>query len=96
MGLHLEGVGNVLRLWDPAAGAWLPTHLEARRRAEDRVRQAEERAREARRLTEVERAAEAEARRQAEEANRQLLAELERLRRELADRSKPDAAPEQP
>lgn len=81
MGLELwakrnggEGMPYVLRLYDPAAGRWLPTPAEeaaARREAEARAAEAEARA-----------AREAEARKAAEVKLAQLEAELARLRGE--------------
>ncbi len=88
-GLHLEAVGDMLRLWGPQAQAWLPTPAEllartdvAREQAEQRAAHAEERAAHA-----EERAAhEADLRQQAE-------AEAERLRQEVqrlqAERPRP-------
>jgi Uma2 family endonuclease len=60
LGLHLEGRGHELRLYDPTTKQWLPTTDEARQAAEVRALQ------------------EAEARQTAQ-------AEVERLRRELAE-----------
>lgn len=37
LGLHLEGNGQELRLYDPRTGAWLPTPVEARESAEAEV-----------------------------------------------------------
>jgi Uma2 family endonuclease len=93
LGLHLEPAGEMLRLWDPASEAWLPTPEE--RRAEDRRRleeemqarrQAEERSEQEardRRQAEERSEQEAQARRQAEERAAQLAAELERLREQV-------------
>jgi Uma2 family endonuclease len=44
LGLHLERHGRELRLYDPSAGAWLPTPEERAGQAEERAGQAEERA----------------------------------------------------
>ncbi len=41
LGLHLEGAGRTLRLWDPQSRQWLPTPDEARQRAEARQQDAE-------------------------------------------------------
>jgi Uma2 family endonuclease len=74
LGLHLEPVGELLRLYDPTTDRWLETPPEvqvARKQAKDGWA-AEEKAR---RQAEVERAAEVKARQQAE-------AEVDRLRRE--------------
>ncbi len=88
LGLHLEGVGDVLRLWDPATETRLPTtgeraaEAEAARLAEEqRRRRAEEQAQRGKQQT---RQAKEEAR-QAKEEARQAKDELERLRRELDD-----------
>jgi Uma2 family endonuclease len=89
-GLHLEGVGDMLRLWDPQAEAWLLTPAERRaleaslrKEAEDRAAQAEDRAaHEASLRKEAQDLAEREvSRRQEAEAEvERLLQELERLR----------------
>ena len=71
LGLHLERNGEQMRLWNPAAGAWLPTPGEAR--AADRQRAEAERER-------------AEAERERAEAEREradaATADADRLRRE--------------
>jgi Uma2 family endonuclease len=41
LGLHLERDGQVLRLWNPATGTWLPTPDERAEQAEERAEQAE-------------------------------------------------------
>jgi Uma2 family endonuclease len=38
LGLHLEGVGNTLRLWNPQTGQWLPTPEERVEAAENENR----------------------------------------------------------
>src|SRR5262249_50901125 len=58
LGLHLERVGNELRLYDPAAGKWLPTPAERTDQAEAARQQAEA----ARQQAETARPHEAEAR----------------------------------
>ena len=68
LGLHLEADGELLRLYDPAAGRWLPIPPEVE---------------EARKQAEAARAAEAEARRRAEAEIERLRQELEELRRKL-------------
>jgi Uma2 family endonuclease len=79
LGLHLEGVGRDLRLYDPRAGVRLLTQQEKaeveRERAEAEGRRAEAEGRRAE--------AEAEARLRAEEEVERLRAELEALRRQL-------------
>jgi hypothetical protein len=98
LGLHLEGVGEVLRLWDPATETRLPTtseraaeaeaarlaaaEAEAARLAEEQRRQRAEE--QAQRGKQQTRQAKEEAR-QAKEEARQAKDELERLRRELDD-----------
>ena len=73
LGLHLEAAGAVVRLYDPAEQACLPTPTEARQQAEQ-ARQQEEQARQ-----------QAEqARQQAEQENERLRQELEALRRRLS------------
>jgi Uma2 family endonuclease len=52
-GLHLEADGDMLRLWDPTAQAWLPTPAERLAQAEERAEQESRLRREAQ--TEVER-----------------------------------------
>lgn len=74
LGLHLERVGNQLRLWDPATGQRVPTPAEARRIAE-----------EARRIAEQARRAESAARKAAEEENKRLKQQLEELRRKARE-----------
>jgi Uma2 family endonuclease len=69
LGLHLERVGDQLRLWDPSTGAHLPT------RGERAAAEAERAATEAERA-----AAEAERANQAELENRRLREELARVR----------------
>jgi Uma2 family endonuclease len=81
LGLHLERAGQELRLFDPAAGAWLPTPDEARRQAEQARQQAEQ----ARVQAEQGRRQEELARRQAEAENERLRHELAELRRRLGD-----------
>jgi Uma2 family endonuclease len=44
LGLHLEGDDTMLRLWDPATSAWLPTPAERRQQAEQRAEHAEQHA----------------------------------------------------
>ena len=93
LGLHLERHGTDLRLFDPAAGRWIPTRTEAeaaaeaaRQRAEDELRHAHDelqRAEDARQRAEAERQQMAESLRQAEAARREAEAQRERLRREL-------------
>ena len=80
MGLHLERDGQVLRLWNPATGTWLPTHLEARQQAEERAEdEAQARQQAEARAQQAEERAEKEAR-----ARQWAEAEAERLRQELA------------
>lgn len=67
LGLHLEGQGTELRLYDPRAGRWLPTPAEVH---------------ESLKQTEAERQREAEARQQAEAEVQRLRQELEALRRQ--------------
>ncbi len=71
-GLHLEADGNSLRLYNPAAGRWLPT-AEERAATEAAARRDAETAR---------RAAEAKSR-EDEAARRAAESEVERLRREI-------------
>jgi Uma2 family endonuclease len=81
IGMHLERSGNMLRLWNPATGLWLPTPEESAAQSEIARQQAETarlQAEMAYRQAEAEREHEALSRRQAE-------AEIERLRRELED-----------
>jgi Uma2 family endonuclease len=107
LGLHLEGVGDVLRLWDPAAERQLPTTGEraaeaeaarltaeqAQRRAEAGRRAAERRQRRA----EEARLAAEQAQRRAEDQARQSEDELARLRRELDNlRRQPPPPPGSP
>jgi acyl-CoA reductase-like NAD-dependent aldehyde dehydrogenase len=57
LGLHLEGHGKELRLFNPATGEWLPTLAESTARAEQAAAQAEQaaaREREARLQAEAE------------------------------------------
>jgi Uma2 family endonuclease len=68
LGLHLEADGELLRLYDPAAGRRLPIPPEVE---------------EARKLAEAERATEATARQRAEAEVERLRRELEELRRKL-------------
>jgi Uma2 family endonuclease len=104
LGLHLEGVGDVLRLWDPATERQLPTTAERAAAAED-ARQTEEqrrrkaetsrrRAQSARRTAEQEQQRAEAARQAEEERRRQAEEELARLRRELDNlrRQTPPAA----
>jgi Uma2 family endonuclease len=70
LGLHLEGHGEALRLYDPATGRWLPTPAEVQEQTAAALRQ--ERA--ARRR-------EAAARRRAEAETERLRRELDELRR---------------
>jgi Uma2 family endonuclease len=71
LGLHLEGHGEDLRLYDPAEEQWLPTPTESVKQEQAARRQAED-------LAERERAA----RRQAEAEVERLRRELEQLRRD--------------
>jgi Uma2 family endonuclease len=78
LGLHLEPHGDLLRLYDPATGRWLPTPPEVLAAKNEE---------EAARLREAEaRRQEAEARRKAEAEVERLQKELEQLRRELGKR----------
>jgi Uma2 family endonuclease len=100
LGLHLEGHEGLLRLYDPAARAWLPTpqeeHMarldaEAARFLEEEARKAAEQAaaeaEKSRRAAEAA-AAEAEKGRQAaEEEAIRLRREIEELRRRLPDQT---------
>jgi Uma2 family endonuclease len=92
VGLHLEAQGQMLRLYDPQAGKWLPTPPEAlaleaeAREAAEVARRAEAEAREA---VEAERRAEVEAR-EAAEAERRAEAEA-RQRAEAARRAEAEA-----
>ena len=72
LGLHLERDGTRLRLFDPAAGAYLLTRLEALKIAESRADDA------VRRVDDAVRRAE-----DAETAQRRIAEENERLRREI-------------
>ena len=72
VGLHLEGRGSELRLWNPATGQWLLTPSEARQQADEARQQADE----ARQQAEDAAQREAAARQRAE-------AEVARLRREM-------------
>jgi Uma2 family endonuclease len=93
--LHLERDGQMLRLWDPRTGAWLPTpserlQLEARahEEAEQRAGDAERRAHDAeRRVQDAEQRAEKEvqARAQAEADRERMRQENEELRRRLGE-----------
>jgi Uma2 family endonuclease len=74
LGLHLERDGEELRLFDPAAGHWLPTPAEQTARE-----------RQARQQAEADRDREKQARQQAEQDKRRVEAENERLRRELEE-----------
>jgi Uma2 family endonuclease len=87
MGLHLEADGGVLRLYDPAAGRWLPTPAEARQEAEAARQRAEDfrqQAEESRQQAEESRQQAEESRQQAEESRQQAEEENVRLRQELA------------
>jgi hypothetical protein len=70
LGLHLEGNGDELRLYDPAAGKWLPTPQE--------VEEALEQEAAARQQAEL-------AKQAAELAKQEAEGELQRLRREIED-----------
>jgi Uma2 family endonuclease len=93
LGLHLVGIGGILRLYDPAAGRLVPTPPEAVAQAEARRRQADElrqraehewrQAEEALKREEEARKREEEARRREAEARRAAEAEAQRLRQEL-------------
>jgi hypothetical protein len=96
LGLHLEPVDDLLRLYDPSAGRWLPTpseEREARLQAEverqrieierQRVEAERQRAEAERLQAEAERQREVDARRQAETENERLRREVEELRRRL-------------
>jgi Uma2 family endonuclease len=78
LGLHLERNGSQLRLFDPAAGQWLPTPQERLIQTENSCRQAEN----SRTKAELARQAAELARQQAELAKQQ--AELARQQAELA------------
>jgi Uma2 family endonuclease len=69
LGLHLEAVGELLRLYDPSTSRWLETPPEVE---------------EARKQAEAGRAAEAKARQQAEAEAERLRREIEELRRRLS------------
>jgi hypothetical protein len=77
LGLHLEGSGGDLRLYDPAGKQWLPTPEEARQLAEQASQQAEQ----GRLQAEQARQEAEQARQQAEEENARLRQELDALRR---------------
>jgi Uma2 family endonuclease len=93
LGLHLERRGTELRLYDPAAGRYLPTRAErareaqaAQQRAEaaqQRAEAAQQRAEAAQQRAEQERQREAEARQRAEQERQRVEQENERLQREL-------------
>jgi Uma2 family endonuclease len=94
IGLHLQGDGQRLRLYDPATAHWLLTPEEAKRQAEERERQSQERERQAeaarRQAEDRERQAEA-ARRQAEDRERQAEAarrQAEGRQRQAEDRQR--------
>jgi len=77
LGLHLEAVGELVRLYNPSTGQWLPIPPEdrqARQEAEARAEQAEEKVQQAEEKVE-------EVTSKMHEAD----AEIERLRRELED-----------
>ncbi len=79
LGLHLEAVGEDLRLYNPATGRWLLKPQEMAQQAEEARRLAESRAEQ-----ELTQRVQAEARaQQAENARQQLADELERLKQEL-------------
>lgn len=84
--LHLEGVGKVLRLYDPASGQWLLSPRELADQAEETREQAEaerQHAEAARQQAEEQARREAVARQQAENERQEAKAENERLRQEL-------------
>jgi Uma2 family endonuclease len=90
LGLHLEPDGNVLRLYDPATGRWLPTEEERSDRAERAQRQAEadrQREQQARRQAEADREREKESRQRVEMEVEHLRREVEVLRRRLSESS---------
>jgi Uma2 family endonuclease len=80
LGLHLENGRGLLRLYDPAAGKWLPTPQEAREQAEIARQQAEA----AHRQAEAAHWQAEAARQQAETEISRLQQELEALRRKLS------------
>jgi Uma2 family endonuclease len=82
LGLHLEQVGDQLRLYDPATGQWLPTPAERTVRAEQAQQEAEagrQRAEQAQREAQ-------EDRQRAEQESERLRHEVEELRRRLGER----------
>jgi Uma2 family endonuclease len=79
LGLHLERDGEVLRLFNPATGRWLPTPHERIAQAESARQQAET----ARRQAEAAQQQAESAQQQAESARQRAEAENERLRQEL-------------
>jgi Uma2 family endonuclease len=96
LGLHLESAGEMLRLYNPATGQWLPTPEEVEQawhsaeEARAQEKSARKQAEKARRQAEKARAQEEAARRQAEVEVQRLQRELQELRRRLADQE-PDA-----
>jgi Uma2 family endonuclease len=100
LGLDLVQQGDVLRLYDPQRGEWLPTSFERAKREEEAVRRAEEAAREAatalrqaeeaaqETVVALRRAEEAEQRAEAEaKARAEAEAEIARLRAEIERRN---------
>jgi hypothetical protein len=94
LGLHLEGSGRELRLYDPAAGCWLPTSQErvagaeaARQQTETALEQSEaarQQAEAARQQAETTLEQAEAARQQSEIENERLRQELDELRRRLS------------
>jgi hypothetical protein len=72
LGLHLEASGQVVRLYNPTAGSWLPTPEEVRQQAEEALEHTEQA------LEQSEQALQ-----QAETENARLRQELDALRRQL-------------
>jgi Uma2 family endonuclease len=86
LGVHLEAVGEMLRLYDPETNAWLPTDVERveqkANRADEETKRAEE---EAKRADEEAKRADEEAKRADEEAKR---ADEEAKRADESERAK--------
>jgi Uma2 family endonuclease len=86
LGLHLEGEGRDLRLWNPASGERLQTWDEAQRAAEQArqtAEQARQMAEQARQMAEQALREKAEALNEETDNRRRAEVEVERLRREL-------------
>jgi Uma2 family endonuclease len=88
LGLHLQRDAAQLRLYDPVAQKWLPTHREARQHANEARQQADQarqQAEEARQQAERERQAALQRLADREQELARLRAELDALRRESSD-----------